>query len=163
MPGDADAIGCYGANLMTWMLKGERPRSVNAITWQYKPEIYPRVDDEATIILQYPKAQCIIQASWNWTFSRKDMEVYGTNGYAIAVDGGTVRERLKEKSPEKLVKLKDRPYPFTDPFSVLSSVIRGSIQLDPYDQYGLKVNVIAAEILDAARRSAKEGKTVVLK
>jgi hypothetical protein len=42
-------------------------------------------------------------------------------------------------------------------------VIRGSIQLDQNDQYGLKVNVIAAQILDAAGRSGKEGKTVVLK
>ena len=156
-------FGCYGANLMTWMLKGERPLSVTALTRQNKPEIYPRVDDEATIVLQYPKAQCIIQASWNWTFARKDMEVYGTKGYAIAVDGGTVRERLEEKSPEKQIKLQARPYPFTDPFSVLSSVIRGSIKLDENDQYGLKVNVIAMEILDAAGRSAKEGKTVVLK
>ena len=78
-------------------------------------------------------------------------------------DGTTVRERLEEKSPEKLIKLDARPDPFTDPFSVLARVIRGSLMLDQHDQYSLKVNVIAAEILDAARRSAKEGKTVMLK
>ena len=156
-------FGCYGANLVTWMLRGEKPLSVTAVVHQNKPEIYPRVDDEASIILQYPKAQCIIQASWNWSFSRKDMEVYGDKGYAIAVDGTTVRERLEERSPEKVIRLQPRPDPFTDPFSVLAGVVRGSIKLDQNDQYGLKVNVIAAEILDAARRSAKEGKTMFLK
>lgn len=71
-------FGCYGANLMTWLLKGERPISVTAVTHQDKPDIYKNVDDEASIILQYPKAQCIIQGSWNWSFARKDMEVYET-------------------------------------------------------------------------------------
>jgi hypothetical protein len=51
------------------------PLTVTAVTQQIKPEIYPRVDDEATIILTYLHAQGILQASWNWPFDRKDMEV----------------------------------------------------------------------------------------
>ncbi len=78
-------FGCYGADLMTWLMDGERPQTVTAVTQHIKPEIYPRVDDEATIILTYPKAQAILQASWNWPFDRKDMEVYGQKGYVITV------------------------------------------------------------------------------
>ena len=52
------------------------------------------MDDEATILVQYPKAQGIIQASWNWPFSRKDFEVYGEKGYAIATGGDGLRVRL---------------------------------------------------------------------
>src|SRR5690606_10618402 len=59
-------FGCYGANLMTWLMNGERPIAVTAVTHQNKPSIYKNVDDEATIVLQYSDAQCIIQASWNW-------------------------------------------------------------------------------------------------
>ena len=73
-------FGCYGADLMTWLMDGQRPQTVTAVTQQIKPEIYSRVDDEATIILTYPKAQAIVQASWNWPFDRKDMEVYGQTG-----------------------------------------------------------------------------------
>jgi predicted dehydrogenase len=58
-------FGCYGANLMTYLKKGMKPVSVTAVTRHFKPEIYPKVDDEATIIVCYPDAQCIIQASWN--------------------------------------------------------------------------------------------------
>jgi predicted dehydrogenase len=148
---------------MTWLLKGQKPESVTAVTSQNKPHIYSEVDDEATIILQYPKAQCIIQASWNWTFSRKDMEVYGDKGYAIASDGTTVRERLQERSPEKIIKLDPRPAPYNDPFSVLAEVVSGRVKLDEFDQYGLPVNVMVAEILDAAKESAKSKKTVLLK
>ena len=73
-------FGCYGANLMTWMMDNQRPLAVTAITQQFQPDVYPRVDDEATILLEYPKAQGIIQASWNWPFNRKDFEVYGDHG-----------------------------------------------------------------------------------
>lgn len=156
-------FGCYGANLMTWLLQGQKPLSVTAVTRQNKPDIYPRVDDEATIILQYPKAQCIIQASWNWTFSRKDMEVYGTKGYAIAANATTVRQRLAEREAEQTLKLAPRPLPFSDPFAVLAQVVRGRLQLPEHDLYGLPVNVTVVEILDAAKESARLGKTVLLK
>ena len=66
---------------------------MTAVTQQIKPEIYPRVDDEATIILTYPKAQAIVQASWNWPFDRKDMEVYGQTGYVITVKRDDIRVR----------------------------------------------------------------------
>ena len=44
-------FGCYGADLMTWLMDGQRPLTVTAVTQQIKPEIYPLVDDEATIVL----------------------------------------------------------------------------------------------------------------
>ena len=156
-------FGCYGANLMTWLTNGQRPLSVTAITHQNKPGIYEDVDDETTILLQYPKAQCIIQASWNWPFSRKDMEIHGTKGYAVATDGTTVRQRLQERDPEQTLKLEPRQSPYNDPFSMLSAVVSGAVELAPFDQYGLPVNVIAVEILDAARESARLKKTIYLK
>src|SRR5690606_38319991 len=94
-------FGCYGANLMIWLMDGVKPLSVTAIINQNKPEVYARVDDEATIILQYESAQSIIQGSWNWSFSRKDMEVYGDKGYAIAVDATNVRQRFRGKGNEE--------------------------------------------------------------
>lgn len=156
-------FGCYGANLMTWLMKGERPISVTAVTHQNKPDIYKNVDDEASIILQYPKAQCIIQGSWNWSFARKDMEVYGNKGYAIAVNPTVVRQRFQEKAPEETLKLDPRPAPYLDPFSVLADVVQGRIKLDQNDLYGLPVNVTVVEILETAKEAAKTGKTIFLK
>lgn len=156
-------FGCYGANLMTWLMAGEMPVSVTAVTHQNKPEIYAQVDDEASIILQYPKTQCVIQASWNWPFSRKDMELYGTTGYAVAVDAKTLRYRLGERAPEETMKLSAREAPFDDPFALLAAVVKGGLQLEEFDCYGLPVNVITVAILDAAKRSAAEQKTIYLK
>ncbi len=61
-------FGCYGADLMTWLMDGQRPLSVTAVTQQIKPDVYPRVDDEATVVLTYPHAQAILQASWTLAF-----------------------------------------------------------------------------------------------
>lgn len=155
-------FGCYGANLMTWLLKGEKPISVTAVIAQNKPEIYKEVDDEASIILQYPGAQCIIQASWNWPFSRKDMEVYGEKGYAIAADATTIRQRIQENSKEQTLKLESRPAPFDDPFSILNAVVHNQLAPKEYQLYGLDINVTVVEILEAAIESARTKQTVFL-
>jgi|SRR5690554_883955 len=153
-------FGCYGANLLTWLMKGERPTAVTAVLQQFKPDIYPKVDDEATIILHYPNTQGIIQASWNWPFSRKDMEVYGQTGYVIAADNLTLKSRLKGENQEKSRKLEPRPYPYDDPFSFLAAVVSGKISAPADDLSALDNNVIVVEILEAAKKSAETGRTV---
>ena len=156
-------FGCYGANLMTYLMKGQQPLSVTAVTRQFKPHIYPKVDDDATIIVNYPGAQCIIQASWNWPFSRKDMELYGEHGYLIAVNNNTMR--VREKGGKEMVRLMtegDVPV-FSDPFNYLEAVVRKRIKPQIHDLYSLENNMIVVRILDAARQSAASGKTVMLK
>ena len=152
-------FGCYGADLMTWLMDGQRPTSVTAVTQHIKPEIYTRVDDEATIILTYPKAQAILQASWNWPFDRKDMEVYGQTGYVITVRHDDVRVRLKGEE-ERQVAAKPVPSPNNDSLSLLRAVLLDGAAPDPASS--LETNVIVAEILDAARRSAASAKSVPL-
>src|SRR5437667_28945 len=90
--------GCYGADLMTWLMNGQRPLTVTAVTQQIKPDIYPHIDDEATIVLTYAKAQAILQASWNWPFSRKDMEVYGRTGSIVTIAANDTSVRLPHES-----------------------------------------------------------------
>ena len=53
------------------MLKGQTPTSVSCIAKQTKPDRYPNVDDDTTIILEYPNKQVVIQASWNWSHNEK--------------------------------------------------------------------------------------------
>ena len=155
-------FGCYGANLLTWLNRGAKPESVLAMTQQIKPDIYPNVDDEATILLKYPKMQGIIQASWNWPFSRKDMEVYGKTGYIIADNGTDIRIRLKDDKTERKESLKKLVTPYNDPFSLFAALVRKEIELPKYDLSSLENNMIVVEILEAAKKSAKTGKAVKL-
>jgi predicted dehydrogenase len=158
-------FGCYGADLMTWLMDGTRPETVTAVTQQIKPDVYPRVDDEATIILTYPKAQAIVQASWNWPFDRKDMEVYGQKGYVITVRRNDIRVRRsgvtgEPESHEEQVAAKPAPAPYDNSLSYLRAVVMDGMK--PDGPSSLDINLTVTEILDAARRSASSGKTIRL-
>ena len=152
-------FGCYGADLITWLMQGQRPTSVFAVTQHFKPDVYPKVEDEATIVVAYHKTQGIIQASWNWPFDRKDMEVYGQSGYVLVPHPDTLRVR-KPNSPETVVTPSPLSGAQADPLSYLAAVVRGEIQ--PAGLSSLAVNMVVTEILDAARKSARTGKRVYL-
>jgi len=156
-------FGCYGANLMTWLMKNEKPLSVNAVLQRIKPEVYPKVDDQATILVAYPHAQAIIQASWNWPIGRKDMDIYGKNGYIKVFNGNDLEYRLDERFPAKNEKITEFPINTQDPFSYFANVISGKQKVNSTDLSSLENNLIVVDILDAAKKSAKKGKTIRLK
>lgn len=150
-------FGCYGANLMTWLMNGQAPVAVTAITKHIKPAVYPKVDDDATILLEYPDATGIIEASWNWPFSIKDWEVFGTHGYLHALNGKDLLKREKDNYETVAV----HPAAYQDNIPYLAAVLSG--KLDPAnDLSSLANNLIVVKILEAASRSAREGKRVVL-
>jgi predicted dehydrogenase len=154
-------FGCYGADLATWLMDGRRPDTVTAITQHLKPSLYPRVDDEATIILTYPAAQAIIQASWNWPFGRKDMEVYGQTGYVTTIASSDIRVRRQEgpqEGKERQISAAALPAPYNNSLAYFRAVIDGKIKPDGLSS--LATNVIVTEILDAARRSAQTKRTI---
>lgn len=158
--GALNDFGCYGADLMTWFMNGIKPTAVTAITRHYKPNIYPKVEDDATIMLEYPNATGLIEASWNWPFSIKDLEVFGETGYLHALDGQNIVSRLRENIKSEK-KAKPLTAPINDPMIYLTAVLQKKIP-GTDDQSSLKYNMIVMEILDAAKRSAAKGKRVVL-
>ena len=153
-------FGCYGADLMTWLMHGERPLSVTASALHIKPNVYPKVEDDVTILLTYPRAQGVIQASWNWPYARKDLEVYGQTGSVIALDRDHLRVRRTEKDPAQDETVAAPPAPYDEPFAYLAAVVRGTAPEDVLSS--LPTNLLVVEILDAARLSAQTGKTVSL-
>ena len=153
-------FGCYGADLMTWLMEGAEPITVTAVTQQIKPEIYPHVDDEATVILTYPKAQAILQASWNWPFDRKDMEVYGATGQGITVRRDGLRIRRQGDEEERQQSAPALAAPYNDPISYLIAVVSG--EMKPTGLSALDTNGIVVRILDAARESARTGRMIRL-
>lgn len=154
-------FGCYGANLATWIMKGETPMTVSCVTQQIKPELYPKVEDEATIILTYPKTQVIIQASWNWSYNRKDMEVYGNEGYLLAKNSSDVEILQKGDSIVKTHEAKPLQNGIHDPFAYLNAVIKEEHQVEAMSVSSLENNTIVMQILEAAKISAETGETVV--
>lgn len=155
-------FGCYGANLATWLLDGMVPDKVFAVLRQNKPAVYPKVDDDAEIMLQYGEVTVNIGASWCWPTGRKDMYVYGLDGY------------LYQRTPERLSGLREGqfipefsapalPAPYDNSFRYLKAAVRGEITIHPNDLGALENNLTVMRILNAAIRSAQKGKVVTIK
>ena len=150
-------FGCYGADLMTWLMQGQAPIAVTAMFHHIKPSVYPKVEDDATILLEYPNATGIIEGSWNWPFSIKDWEVFGVTGYLHALNDKELQERTKRSYDSVTV----HPARYHDNIAYLADVLSG--KTDPgHDLSSLPTNLIVVRILEAATRSAKEGRRIVL-
>lgn len=155
-------FGCYGSNLATWFLKGQKPTSVSCTTLQIKPDIYPKVEDECTIVLTYPKTQVVIQASWNWPFNVKETQVYGQHGMVICEDKNNLVSRFEKQPKETRESVPDNSAPHNDPFAFLAAVVRKEVAPPVNDLSSLENNLIVMQILDAAKQSAKTGTVVKL-
>ena len=152
-------FGCYGANLATWLLHGQTPTSVYAVLKHHKPDVYPRVDDDATIVVEYPGCTVQIMASWCWPKGRKDMYVYGSRGSVFQLTPTRMETRMEGRDSGEF----DAPRfdaPYDDSFCFLRAAVRREITLPPFDLSSLENNMMVVRILDAARRSAKTGKPV---
>jgi len=141
-------FGCYGANLATWLLKGEEPIDVYATLQHVKPDVYPKVDDDATILVRYSNVTVQIMASWCWPYNRKDMYIYGLKGVIHQRDDIHVDDT---EAPRLAA-------PYDSSFRYLKAVVRGEIEVGKFDMASLENNMLVVKILDAARRSAASGK-----
>ena len=154
-------FGCYGANLATWLLGNRRPVAVTAVFQTNKPATYRHVDDQATLIVEYPGTQVIVQASWDWTFARKDLEIYGRKGVIRTHDTVVYDLQTERRSRPTVQRGAALPPPLRDTIEYFAAVIRGTHTPGP-DLSSLENNLIATEILEAARTSAREGRRVIL-
>jgi predicted dehydrogenase len=156
-------FGCYGADLATVISKGATPLSVTAFAQTHKPEIYTRTEDDATVIVAYPGMQAILMPSWDWSFAVKNMEVYGNEGTLFTVGSTDIVTRYKGQRVESAIypapPLKQNE---SNSLDYLAAVLHHEI--DPKgDLSSLETNMIVVQILDAARTSIEQGKTVTLK
>jgi predicted dehydrogenase len=164
-------FGCYGVNQIVTLMQYARPTSVSAVTQTFQPDLYPRVDDEATIVIAYPKALGIVQASWNWPHWRKDLDIYGADGELHLVDANSLMYRESDssfrrhneqgrQSQEVAVPVPKPSGPNLDAFAYLAAVVRREIK--PSGLSSLEGNLLVTEILDAARESAQTGRRIYL-
>ncbi|HTV62134.1 MAG TPA: Gfo/Idh/MocA family oxidoreductase [Verrucomicrobiae bacterium] len=158
--GAINDFGCYGADLATWFMDGQKPLSVFAVARHLKPDIYPKVEDDATILLKYPAATVVLEPSWNWPMNVKDMRIYGQSGYVYVPQPNLLNVRLIKDANETNVTPPPLTAPNDDPLSYLAAVARGDIK--PSGLASLDVNLTVVEILDAAHKSARTGKEVKL-
>ncbi|MEO1513028.1 MAG: gfo/Idh/MocA family oxidoreductase, partial [Planctomycetota bacterium] len=145
-------FGCYGAVLATWLMDGQEPAAVSASAATLKPETYRWVDDDATIVLTYPTATAVIQASWAWTHDNKEADLHTESGSIHAGRWG----ELSVRRPDGVVTQRQpspMPNDLRDEWTYLRRVVRGETGVDPLSS--LELNAIVAGILEDARLAAR--------
>ena len=155
-------FGCYGADLITVMENGKAPLTVTAVAQTDKPAVYPKVDDDATVILTYPGAQGVLMPSWDWSFARKDMEVYGVDGTLVTVAANDVLARFRGQSKPAPIAVPPLAPEQSGSLAYLAAVLHGTVQARG-DLSALDTNMVVMQILTAARESAQSGRTVTLR
>lgn len=157
-------FGCYGAEWAVW-LKG-RPARVSAVTQKLKVDQHNLVDDDATIVLDYPDGTAIIEASWDWPYNMGQVQVFGPKGSLLA----TARDLFSRSAKDNVangalegerVALDPFALETSNPISYFVDCIRNNKPIE--DPLSMKLNVQVMGILDAARESARTGKQVVLR
>jgi len=157
-------FGCYGAEWSIW-LKG-RPTRVYATTRKLKLEQNNKVDDDATIVLDYPDATAVIEASWDWPYTKDQVAVYGPKGSLLARHSALLRRSAEAHGPDvpaegESVTLEALPKETSNPISYFVDRIRNNKPIE--DPLSARLNVQVMEILDAARESARTGKAQELR
>jgi len=152
-------FGCYGAEWSVW-LKG-RPSRVYATTRKLKVEQNNNVDDDATIVLDYPDATTVIEASWDWPYSKDVAEVFGPKGSLLARHSTLLRRFSDARGPNvppdgESVTLEPLSKETSNPISYFVDCIRNDKPIE--DPVSARLNLQVMEILDAARESARTGK-----
>ncbi|MCA9303047.1 MAG: hypothetical protein KC996_02890, partial [Phycisphaerales bacterium] len=115
--------------------------------------------DDATIILTYPAATAVLQASWAWTHDNKEMDIHATGMSLHAGKWDTLQIRTPDAKPTPQPII-PKPKHLENEWTYLRMVVRGECAIDPLSS--IETNLIVAEILDAARESASGGCTVRL-
>ncbi|MBN8999524.1 MAG: hypothetical protein J0H54_09035 [Rhizobiales bacterium] len=104
----------------------------------------------------------MIEASWNWPFPRKDIEVQGTTGMIAAPDAGSITlRRAGDGEPHALVP-RSLPRQQAEPFAYFAAVIRGEERIEPSALSAPENNLAVVRILAAAQESARTGRLVAL-
>src|SRR5438105_14010909 len=91
-------FGCYGAEWALW-LKG-RPTRVYTTTRKLKAGQHNNVDDDATIVVDYPDATVVVEASWDWPYNMDRAYVFGPKGSLLPSRGDLFLRSASDQRPQ---------------------------------------------------------------
>jgi len=149
-------FGCYNALWSLWYLG--KPESVYAHVNQLRPETFPKVEDNSTMILSYKNGVGLFEGSWDLPRSFQELEVFGLQGSVnMTRDKMEVR---KGRAPGQEMPLEGLPPEKSEPIAHMIAAMRGKLALNP--MVALDINVDVVEIIDALKMSVKSKAAVKL-
>jgi predicted dehydrogenase len=154
-------FGCYNALWSLWYLG--RPDTVYAQVNHLRPATFPKVEDNANLVLSYPNAVGLFEASWDLPRSYQDLEVFGVG--ADRGESGSIymtRTAVKLQKGREAKDLAIEPLAPTEaePIAYMANAIKNNKPIEGLTAIDINVDVI--EIIDAAKESVRTGRAVAL-
>lgn len=149
-------FGCYNALWSLWYLG--KPETVYAHTNQLRPAEFPKVEDNSTFLFGYKNGVGLFEGSWDFPRGFQDLEVFGRTG-SLYVRNGNVELR-KGRENATALSLDPLPPERSEPIAYMLDCIRR--QRPPEGLVGIDINVDVVEIIEAAKKSIREGKAIRL-
>ena len=156
-------FGCYGAD-WAMVLKG-RPKRVYATSLKLKTEQHNAVEDDATLLLEYPDATALLMPSWDWPYGQGQAEIFGTKGSFLVRGDGLLFQpagaSTSVQNPDgKPVETQPVAPEKRNGVAYFLYCIRNNKPVE--GPVSAAVNVGVNEIIDAAKDSIRTGKAVAL-
>jgi predicted dehydrogenase len=138
-----------------------KPQTVYARADHIQPERFPKVEDNATLVLGYKDGVGLFEGSWDLPRSFQDLEVFGRSASMTVVNGKVEVRKGGRDSGTELVTIDPLPKERSSPLAYMANAIE--THQPPDGLVGLDINVQVLEIIDAAKESIQSGKAAVLK
>lgn len=149
-------FGCYNALWSLWYLG--RPDSVFAHVNNLRPEVFPKVEDNAALVLSYKNGVGLFEASWSLPRGFQDLEVFGLQG-SVYMRNGQVEVRQGREAPRE-IPLAPLPPERSDPVAYMAHCLKTGHAVEGLT--ALPINVQVVEIIEAAKESVRTGRAVKL-
>jgi len=148
-------FGCYNALWSLWYLG--KPDTVYAHANHLRPETFPKVEDNADLILGYKNGVGIFEGSWDLPRGFQDLEVFGINGSVYMEQRAVTLQKSREREGKKLDLTPLAPAE-AEPIAFMVDHLRNNKPIEGLTAIDINVSVI--EIIDAAKQSIATGKAV---
>jgi len=148
-------FGCYNALWSLWYFG--RPERVYAQVNHLRPQMFPKVEDNADLLLSYRNSTGIFEGSWDLPRGFQDLEIFGLKG-SLYMKNGSVE--LRSGRETQALELQPLPAERAAPVAYMASALKSGQPLDGLT--ALDINVGVVEIIEAAKRSVETGNSVPL-
>jgi predicted dehydrogenase len=150
-------FGCYNALWSLWYFG--KPETVYAQVNHLRPETFPKVEDNSTMILHYKNGVGLFEGSWDLPTSYQDLEIFGIDG-SVYMKNGKVELR-KGREAAQPIDIQPLPPEAAEPIAAMVHAVKTGKPIEGLT--ALDINVGVVQIIDAAKESVKTGKAIALK
>lgn len=149
-------FGIYSATWAVWHLG--LPSHVYATVNSLQPDRFPKVEDNAVMVLSYPSGVGIFEGSWDLPRGFQQLEVFGRTG-SLSLNRDSLAHRDGRRAAVEIESTPLDPA-HSHPIRYMIDRVRSGKPLGHI--VALDINVDAVQILEAAKRSARSLRAVPL-